>query len=118
MSLLGIRPDSRGDRGAFNRRHWRRAGLRNLQLKNDYRHERCGCHPARRNVPGWYPPDAGLYLEYSIKGSHNQQWADELYIERPYSVKDGTVEVSDTPGWGIEIKPEFLENAEYRVTTA
>lgn len=61
-------------------------------------------------------PNAGPYLEYSIEGPYNQQWADELFEERPYEVRDGTVNVSDAPGWGIAVNPDFLENAAYQMS--
>jgi L-alanine-DL-glutamate epimerase-like enolase superfamily enzyme len=61
-------------------------------------------------------PNAGKYLEYSIEGPYTQQWADELFVERPYEVVDGRVSVSDAPGWGIEVKPSFLESATYAIS--
>ena len=33
-------------------------------------------------------------------------------------VKDGEIELSDAPGWGIEILPAFLENAARRESVA
>jgi L-alanine-DL-glutamate epimerase-like enolase superfamily enzyme len=63
-------------------------------------------------------PNAGKYLEYSIEGPYNQQWADELFVERPYEVVDGHVEVNDAPGWGIEISPAFLDGASYAISQA
>ena len=61
-------------------------------------------------------PNAGKYLEYSIEGPYDQQWADALFVERPYAVRDGEVVVSDTPGWGIEVSPAFLDRAGYAVS--
>ena len=61
-------------------------------------------------------PNAGKYLEYSIEGPYNQQWADSLFIERPYEVREGHVTVSDAPGWGIEVSPAFLAGAVYAVS--
>jgi L-alanine-DL-glutamate epimerase-like enolase superfamily enzyme len=61
-------------------------------------------------------PNAGKYLEYSIEGPYSQQWADDIFVERPYSIRDGMVEVSDRPGWGIEISPRFLANASYQLS--
>lgn len=58
-------------------------------------------------------PNAGKYLEYSIEGPYSQQWADDLFLERPYEVTDGCVEVTDAPGWGVTINPAFLENAQH-----
>jgi len=61
-------------------------------------------------------PNAGRYLEYSIEGPYTQQWADGLFVERPYEVRDGHVTVSDSPGWGIEVSPAFLAGAAYAVS--
>ncbi|PDQ19642.1 mandelate racemase [Mesorhizobium sanjuanii] len=61
-------------------------------------------------------PNAGKYLEYSIEGPYSQQWADELFVERPYDVVDGKVEVTNAPGWGIEVNPTFLQATTYAVT--
>jgi L-alanine-DL-glutamate epimerase-like enolase superfamily enzyme len=61
-------------------------------------------------------PNAGKYLEYSIEGPYNQQWADGLFVERPYAVRDGQVEVADAPGWGVEVNPAFLETTDHRVS--
>lgn len=58
-------------------------------------------------------PNAGKYLEYSIEGPYSQQWADTLFLERPYEVADGEVEVTDAPGWGVTVNPAFLESASY-----
>ena len=63
-------------------------------------------------------PNAGPYLEYSIEGPYSQQWADDIFVERPYAVRDGQVEVTDLPGWGIEVKQTFLESASYSVSEA
>lgn len=61
-------------------------------------------------------PNAGKYLEYSIEGPYSQQWADRLFVERPYRLENGTVIVPDTPGWGIEIAPAFLDGADYKAS--
>lgn len=63
-------------------------------------------------------PNAGKYLEYSVEGSYSQQWAEALFLERPFEVVDGQVEVSDAPGWGVTVNPAFLESAAYAVSEA
>ena len=63
-------------------------------------------------------PNAGKYLEYSIEGPYSQQWADELFVERPFAVVDGHVEVTDAPGWGTTINPAFLDKAAYMASSA
>jgi L-alanine-DL-glutamate epimerase-like enolase superfamily enzyme len=57
---------------------------------------------------------AGKYLEYSIEGADYYPWQEGLFVKSPYQVKDGQVTVSDEPGWGIEIDPEWLARSCYR----
>ena len=61
-------------------------------------------------------PNAGKYLEFSIEGDDYYPWQDGLFVESPYTVVDGKVSVSDAPGWGVEIAPEWLERATYQVS--
>ncbi len=61
-------------------------------------------------------PNAGKYLEYSIEGPYTQQWADDLFVNRPYEVRNGQVEVSDAPGWGVEVSQAFLDKAAYALS--
>ncbi|QIG48473.1 mandelate racemase/muconate lactonizing enzyme family protein [Nordella sp. HKS 07] len=58
----------------------------------------------------------GKYLELSIEGLDYYPWQDGLFVEDPYKVVDGHVEISDRPGWGVEINPTWLERAEYKVS--
>ena len=57
--------------------------------------------------------NAGKYLEFSIEGPEYYPWQDGLFIESPFSVEDGHVEVPDKPGWGIDIDPIWLESSEH-----
>ena len=61
-------------------------------------------------------PNAGKYLEFSIEGEDYYPWQKGLFRDDPYSITDGCVTVTDTPGWGVEINPDWLTAAEYRVT--
>ncbi|MBS8226986.1 mandelate racemase/muconate lactonizing enzyme family protein [Vannielia litorea] len=63
-------------------------------------------------------PNAGPYLEFSIEGADYYPWQYGLYRNDPYRVEGGKVEVTDAPGWGVEIAPEWLEAAGYRVSEA
>jgi L-alanine-DL-glutamate epimerase-like enolase superfamily enzyme len=56
-------------------------------------------------------PNAGKYLEFAIEGLDYYPWQTGLYVEDPYSIVDGHATVTDMPGWGVEIKPEWLENS-------
>jgi L-alanine-DL-glutamate epimerase-like enolase superfamily enzyme len=61
-------------------------------------------------------PNAGKYLEFSIEGPDYYPWQEGLFLGTPYAVTDGHVTVTDAPGWGIEINPDWLARATHRVT--
>ncbi|KZY46798.1 mandelate racemase [Roseovarius sp. HI0049] len=63
-------------------------------------------------------PCAGKYLEFSIEGEDYYPWQEGLFRNDPYEVSDGHVTVTDAPGWGVEICPDWLDRAEYRVSEA
>ncbi len=63
-------------------------------------------------------PNAGDYLEFSIEGADYYPWQDGLFTTWPYAVEDGHVTVTDAPGWGIEIDPDWLARSSYRVSEA
>ncbi|MEM6355951.1 MAG: enolase C-terminal domain-like protein, partial [Pseudomonadota bacterium] len=62
-------------------------------------------------------PNAGRYLEFSIEGADYYPWQEGLYVESPYAIEDGHARVTDAPGWGVEIHPEWLARAEYRASS-
>lgn len=57
---------------------------------------------------------AGKYLEFSIEGPDYYPWQEGLFVKSPYNVKDGHVTVSDEPGWGITVDPEWLARSCYQ----
>jgi len=57
-------------------------------------------------------PNAGKYMEYTIE---QDEWTKNLFIE-PMEVIDGKVQVPEGPGWGVTIRPEWLAQAEYRIS--
>ncbi|SMX44519.1 mandelate racemase/muconate lactonizing enzyme family protein [Maliponia aquimaris] len=61
-------------------------------------------------------PNPGRYLEFSIEGDDYYPWQRGLFVEDPYTVTNGRVEVSDAPGWGVEISPEWLARSAYKVS--
>ena len=63
-------------------------------------------------------PNAGPYLELSIEGEDYYPWQQELFLDKPFEVKNGSVSISDKPGWGVEINPHWIETATYEVSEA
>ncbi|WP_350333540.1 mandelate racemase/muconate lactonizing enzyme family protein [Coralliovum pocilloporae] len=61
-------------------------------------------------------PNAGKYLEFSIEGADYYPWQQELFVQCPYGIKDGKAIVTDAPGWGIEINPDWLARSTYEVS--
>ncbi|MGB7334786.1 MAG: mandelate racemase/muconate lactonizing enzyme family protein [Salaquimonas sp.] len=62
-------------------------------------------------------PNRGKYLEFAIEGDDYYPWQKDLFVESPYVVKNGKVTVSDKSGWGVEISPQWLANAEHKVSS-
>jgi L-alanine-DL-glutamate epimerase-like enolase superfamily enzyme len=61
-------------------------------------------------------PNAGKYLEFSIEEADYYPWQYDLFVESPYTITDGKATVTDAPGWGVEINPDWLARATYQVT--
>ena len=61
-------------------------------------------------------PNAGPYLELSIEGEDYYPWQQKLFLDDPFEVKNGCVDITDKPGWGVEINPSWLETSEYRIS--
>lgn len=61
-------------------------------------------------------PNAGKYLEFSIEGEDYYPWQSGLYLTDPYGIENGQARISDAPGWGVEISPEWLARSSYRVS--
>jgi L-alanine-DL-glutamate epimerase-like enolase superfamily enzyme len=61
-------------------------------------------------------PNAGPYLEFSIEGPDYYPWQEDLFLGSPYRIEDGRVTIPDAPGWGVEINPDWLAAAEYRIS--
>ena len=63
-------------------------------------------------------PNAGKYLEFSIEEADYYPWQYGLYVNDPYRIEDGQAVVTDAPGWGVEIAPEWLAKSAYTVSEA
>jgi L-alanine-DL-glutamate epimerase-like enolase superfamily enzyme len=62
-------------------------------------------------------PNAGKYLEFAIEGADYYPWQYDLFVETPYGIADGHATVTDRPGWGVEINPDWLARATYGAST-
>lgn len=61
-------------------------------------------------------PNAGKYLEFSIEGADYYPWQYGLFATDPYGIENGHARVTDTPGWGVEISPDWLARSAYQVS--
>ncbi len=61
-------------------------------------------------------PNAGKYLEFSIEGLDYYPWQDGLFLNDPYRIDGGHATVTDAPGWGVVINPDWLARARHRVS--
>ncbi|RED52081.1 mandelate racemase/muconate lactonizing enzyme family protein [Aestuariispira insulae] len=61
-------------------------------------------------------PNAGKYLEFNIEVEDYYPWQYGLFTEDPYKITDGMATVTETPGWGVEINPAWLERSTYAVS--
>ncbi|MEX0284715.1 MAG: mandelate racemase/muconate lactonizing enzyme family protein [Paracoccaceae bacterium] len=61
-------------------------------------------------------PNAGKYLEFAIEGLDYYPWQEGLFVEDPFAIVDGHATVTDAPGWGVEVSPEWLAKAAYQVS--
>ncbi len=59
-------------------------------------------------------PNPGRYLEFSIEGDEYYPWQKDLFRCDPYTITDGQAFVSEMPGWGVEINPEWLARSKYK----
>ncbi len=63
-------------------------------------------------------PNAGKYLEFSIEGLDYYPWQQGIFRNDPYKIVDGKATVTDAPGWGVEIEPEWLAKSTYEISEA
>lgn len=61
-------------------------------------------------------PNGGKYLEFSIEGPDYYPWQEGLFVESPYRVTNGHIELPPGPGWGVEIDPAWLQRASYQLS--
>ncbi len=61
-------------------------------------------------------PNAGKYLEFSIEGSDYYPWQQDLFLGNPFAIRDGCASIPCSPGWGVEINPDWLARASYQLS--
>lgn len=59
--------------------------------------------------------NAGKYVEFSIEGSDYYPWQENIFSPA-FEIRDGNVSISDKPGWGTEIDPEWIALSDYRIS--
>ena len=61
-------------------------------------------------------PNAGKYLEFSIEDESYYPWQKNIFKGDPFKIEDGFIEVTNEPGWGVEINSHWLENSQYMIS--
>jgi len=59
-------------------------------------------------------PNAGKYLEFSIEGADYYPWQENLFLENLFEIEYGQARVSEAPGWGCTVNPEWLARSIYQ----
>ena len=62
-------------------------------------------------------PNPGKYLEFSIEEADYYPWQYGLFVSSPYEIVEGHATVTDAPGWGVEINPEWLAKSTYKISS-
>src|SRR3546814_2842383 len=60
--------------------------------------------------------NAGPYVEFSIEEADYYPWQYGIYSDYPVA-RDGKVQIPQGPGWGVEINPQWLDQAAYQIST-
>ena len=55
----------------------------------------------------------GQLLEFSIEGDDYYPWQRGLFLGDPFAITDGAMLITDTPGWGVTVNPDWLSGATY-----
>ncbi|MNG40690.1 hypothetical protein D3C84_1293920 [compost metagenome] len=51
-------------------------------------------------------------MEFSIESN---DWTKNLFMEN-LVVRDGKISIPEGPGWGVTVRPEWFEKAEYQIS--
>ena len=60
--------------------------------------------------------NSGKYLEFSIEKEDYYPWQKDLFLGDPYKIVGGKVEITNAPGWGVEINPDWLSHSTRQVS--
>ena len=60
-------------------------------------------------------PNSGKYLEFSIEGLDYYPWQDNIFSPS-FKIVEGRLLMDHKPGWGLEVNPEWLSQAQYQVS--
>ena len=61
--------------------------------------------------------NAGPYVELEIEGAPYYDWQSGLY-DPVIKTIDGQVQIPEGPGWGVDIRQDWLEQASYQISEA
>ena len=61
-------------------------------------------------------PNAGKYLEFAIEEEDYYPWQYDLFVNSPFEIENGHAIVTDQPGWGAEVNPNWLSSAQYQLS--
>jgi L-alanine-DL-glutamate epimerase-like enolase superfamily enzyme len=59
--------------------------------------------------------NAGPYLEFSIEEADYYPWQYGLF-KQDIVAKDGCVQIPEGPGWGIDVRGDWLDKAKYQIS--
>ena len=59
--------------------------------------------------------NAGKYVEFTIEGAEYYPWQDHIFAPG-FQIEDGDLLLSDAPGWGIQVDPEWIALSNYKVS--
>ena len=100
-------------------------GITRTRLVADYAREHgmpCTLHSANLSLVTLFSihfmaaiENAGKYVEFSIERADYYPWQEGIFTPT-YEISNGKVHIPDAPGWGIEIDPEWLALADYRIS--
>ena len=59
--------------------------------------------------------NAGPFVEFSIEGDDYYPWQYGIFDDMP-AARDGKVQIPQAPGWGVQVRGEWLARAAYQIS--